>query len=51
MISWKTNSKNDFEPAEKSKMAVKILPDELIYPDTTAIWEKMLEEKRLFLGL
>ncbi len=33
-----------FEPTEKSKMAVKILPDELIYPDTTAIWEKTLEE-------
>ena len=33
-----------FEPTEKAKMAVKILPDELIYPDTTAIWEKNLEE-------
>ena len=33
-----------FDPTEKSKMAVKILPDELIYPDTTAIWEKTLEE-------
>ena len=33
-----------FEPTEKSKMAVKILPEELIYPDTTAIWEKTLEE-------
>ena len=25
-------------------MAVKILPEEIIYPDTTAIWEKNLEE-------
>ena len=33
-----------FEPTEKAKMAVKILPEELIYPDTTAIWEKTLEE-------
>ena len=33
-----------FDPTEKSKMAVKILPEELIYPDTTAIWEKTLEE-------
>ena len=33
-----------FEPTEKSKMAVKILPEELTYPDTTAIWEKTLEE-------
>ena len=33
-----------FEPTEKSKMAVKILPEELTYPDTTAIWEKNLEE-------
>ena len=33
-----------FEPTEKSKMAVKILPEELLYPDTTAIWEKNLEE-------
>ena len=33
-----------FEPTEKAQMAVKILPDEIIYPDTTAIWEKNLEE-------
>ena len=33
-----------FEPTEKAKMAVKILPEELIYPDTTAIWERTLEE-------
>ena len=33
-----------FEPTEKAKMAVKILPEEIIYPDTTAIWEKNLEE-------
>ena len=33
-----------FEPTEKAKLAVKILPEEIIYPDTTAIWEKELEE-------
>ena len=33
-----------FEPTEKARMAVKILPDEIISPDTTAIWEKNLEE-------
>ena len=33
-----------FEPTEKAKMAVKILPEEIIFPDTTAIWEKELEE-------
>lgn len=33
-----------FEPTEKAKMAVRILPEEMIYPDTTAIWEKELEE-------
>ena len=33
-----------FEPTEKAKTAVKILPDEIIYPDTTAVWEKHLEE-------
>jgi len=33
-----------FEPTEKARMAVKILPDEMIYPDTTAVWEKELEE-------
>ena len=27
-----------FEPTEKARMAVKILPDEMIYPDTTALW-------------
>lgn len=25
-------------------MALKILPEEIIYPDTTAVWEKELEE-------
>lgn len=29
-----------FEPTEKAKLTVKILPEEIIYPDTTAIWEK-----------
>ena len=33
-----------FEPTEKARMAVKILPEEMIYPDTTAICEKELEE-------
>ena len=33
-----------FEPTEKAQIAVKILPDEMIFPDTTAIWEKELEE-------
>ena len=33
-----------FEPTEKARMAVKVLPDEMIYPDTTALWEKELEE-------
>ena len=33
-----------FEPTEKARMAVKVLPDEMIYPDTTAVWEKELEE-------
>ena len=33
-----------FEPTDKARMAVKILPDEIIFPDTTAIWEKNLEE-------
>ncbi|MBR3050801.1 MAG: DNA topoisomerase III [Selenomonadaceae bacterium] len=33
-----------FEPTEKARMAVRILPDEMIYPDTTALWEKELEE-------
>ena len=33
-----------FEPTEKAKLAVRILPEEIIYPDTTAIWEKNLEE-------
>ena len=33
-----------FEPTDKAKVAVKILPDEIIYPDTTAVWEKELEE-------
>ena len=33
-----------FEPTYKARMLVKILPEEMIYPDTTAIWEKELEE-------
>ena len=33
-----------FEPTDKARMVVKILPEEMIYPDTTAIWEKELEE-------
>ena len=33
-----------FEPTEKARMAVKILPDEMIFPDTTAVWEKELEQ-------
>ena len=32
------------EPTEKARMAVKVLPDEMIYPDTTAVWEQELEE-------
>ena len=33
-----------FAPTEKARMAVKILPEEMIFPDTTALWEKELEE-------
>ena len=33
-----------FEATEKARIAVKILPSEMIYPDTTALWEKELEE-------
>ena len=33
-----------FTPTEKARMAVKILLEEMIYPDTTALWEKELEE-------
>ena len=33
-----------FAPTEKARMAVKILPEEMIYPDTTAVWERELEE-------
>ena len=33
-----------FEPTEKARMAMKVLPGEMIYPDTTAIWEQELEE-------
>ena len=33
-----------FAPTEKARMAVKILPEEMIFPDTTAVWEKELEE-------
>ena len=32
-----------FEVTEKAKMAVSILPEEMIYPDTTAKWERELE--------
>ena len=32
------------EPTEKARMAVKVLPDKMIYPDTTAMWEQELEE-------
>ncbi|MBP2629433.1 MAG: topB [Firmicutes bacterium] len=31
-------------PTELSEMMIKILPDEITYPDTTAIWENSLEE-------
>jgi len=31
-------------PTEIAEMAVKILPDEITYPDTTAVWEKELED-------
>lgn len=31
-------------PTEIAEMAVKFLPEEITYPDTTAIWEKELEE-------
>jgi len=33
-----------FAPTEKARMAVKILPEEMIFPDTTAVWERELEE-------
>lgn len=33
-----------FESTEKARTAAKILPEEMTYPDTTAIWEKSLEE-------
>ena len=32
-----------FAPTDKARMAFKILPEEIIYPDTTAVWEKELE--------
>ena len=32
------------EPTEKARMTVKVLPEDMIYPDTTAILEKELEE-------
>ena len=31
-------------PLEKAYMAVSVLPDEITYPDTTAVWEKELED-------
>ena len=31
-------------PTDIAEMAVKILPDEITYPDTTAVWEKELED-------
>ncbi len=37
-------SKKYLIPTDKARLAVKILPDTLTYPDTTAIWEKELEE-------
>lgn len=37
-------SKKYLIPLEKAYMAVKVLPDEITYPDTTAVWEKELDE-------
>ena len=36
--------KGKLVPTEIAEMAVKILPDEITYPDTTAVWEKELED-------
>ncbi|WP_196607222.1 DNA topoisomerase III [Pectinatus frisingensis] len=30
-------------PTEKARMAVTVLPEDITYPDTTAVWEKELE--------
>lgn len=35
---------NKLVPTEVAEIAVKILPDEITYPDTTAVWEKELDE-------
>lgn len=37
-------SKKELLPTEKAEMAVSILPESLTYPDTTAVWEKELDE-------
>ena len=37
-------SKKYLIPLEKAYMIAKVLPDEITYPDTTAVWEKELEE-------
>jgi DNA topoisomerase III len=34
--------KKQIKPSEKAKMIIKTLPDELTYPDTTALWEEQL---------
>ena len=37
-------SKKYLLPTDKANLAVKILPESLTYPDTTAVWEKELED-------
>lgn len=37
-------SKKYLLPTDKANLAVKILPESLTYPDTTAVWEKKLED-------
>ena len=39
-----TLSKKYLLPTDKASFAVKILPKSLTYPDTTAVWEKELED-------
>ena len=39
-----TLSKKYLLPTDKASFAVKILPESLTYPDTTAVWEKELED-------
>ncbi|MBR3457951.1 MAG: DNA topoisomerase III [Selenomonadaceae bacterium] len=39
-----TLSKKYLLPTDKANLAVKILPKSLTYPDTTAVWEKELED-------